>query len=336
LNSTTLTSTKGDLLLASLAKKVIACHGAITSLYGSALEQARDAGLALNEAKDTLPHGAFLPWVKTECRVGERQARRYMTIAKGWPMLIDSKSDLKSDLTISAAVALLTHNEAEEDACDADPLPEGPKFDRRLIHEIGMDHAKFIAKYYHSEFQSWCILYWALGWSDEDIAGIFDKAASDIAMVRNRCLRPRVPNYSQTDSWLGDLAPVLVRQVETTLRDWIALDWERAAKWAKEAELGKSVIAALGAEARLMRRSVDGEPHACIRSMAAAKSAGDAAERKRQFLLWAVGQREAGRMLYAWGDEKGRDIDGNATLEESWRSHGTSWDRIDAKSEAAA
>jgi hypothetical protein len=50
--------------------------------FGNVLEFASKAGALLNEAKRLVPHGEWLPWLETNCRVGERQARKYIALAK--------------------------------------------------------------------------------------------------------------------------------------------------------------------------------------------------------------------------------------------------------------
>jgi Protein of unknown function (DUF3102) len=56
------------------------------------------------EAKELVGHGEWLPWLQANCRVGERQARTYMRLARHRHRL---ESAVTADLTIAAAEALV-------------------------------------------------------------------------------------------------------------------------------------------------------------------------------------------------------------------------------------
>ena len=70
-----------------------------------AIEHARQAGELLIKAKYELPHGGWLSWLEANCDVGEREAQRYMRLAKRWDEL---KSDTVTDLCLKGAMKLLT------------------------------------------------------------------------------------------------------------------------------------------------------------------------------------------------------------------------------------
>lgn len=76
--------------LASLAN---AAHAACEQAVRSALTHARDCGETLIEAKRLVGHGNWLPWVAKYCRFSERQARNYVTIARGWKRLTRTAGD---------------------------------------------------------------------------------------------------------------------------------------------------------------------------------------------------------------------------------------------------
>jgi len=104
------TSAKADVTqtarLAQLAKSVRQHH---TGMIGSArqtLEHARDAGLALSEARKLMPHRAWETWVEKNCDVSLRTAQKYMQIANNWSKL-QTKAPLTAPLTIDAATKLL-------------------------------------------------------------------------------------------------------------------------------------------------------------------------------------------------------------------------------------
>jgi hypothetical protein len=58
----------------------------------------------LLEAKELVAHGEWLPWLQANCRLGERQARTYMRLARHRHRL---ESAVTADLTITAAEALV-------------------------------------------------------------------------------------------------------------------------------------------------------------------------------------------------------------------------------------
>jgi len=60
-----------------------ACENALI-----AIDHAKAAGQLLLKQKDSLPHGQFTPWLRTNCQVSERQAQRYMAVALGKPVPI--------------------------------------------------------------------------------------------------------------------------------------------------------------------------------------------------------------------------------------------------------
>lgn len=61
-----------------------------------------DIGLRLIEAKEMLPHGEWLPWLKENVCFTDRTAEKYMLIAREFP-----NSNLVADLGVRKALALL-------------------------------------------------------------------------------------------------------------------------------------------------------------------------------------------------------------------------------------
>lgn len=95
--------------LTTLAATINADHTASGQHLGKALEHARRAGDALLKAKDSLPHGRFIPWLKSHCQFSERTARNYMLVARNWQAI--QSTDAAS---VRDAVRMLT-------AVDPDP-----------------------------------------------------------------------------------------------------------------------------------------------------------------------------------------------------------------------
>ena len=106
--------TKNTKALDALAERINAGHEAYLATARKALEHALDAGATLHEVKTGLPHGEWLPWLKTNCPgISERSAQRYIRLAK-------NKDRLKEK---SATVADLTLREADWILSDRDLVP---------------------------------------------------------------------------------------------------------------------------------------------------------------------------------------------------------------------
>lgn len=73
--------------LASIAAEINAAHAACETASRAAVTHALDAGRLLIAAKVALPHGAWLPWLRTHVTCSERTAQLYMRIARHWSAL---------------------------------------------------------------------------------------------------------------------------------------------------------------------------------------------------------------------------------------------------------
>ena len=62
-----------------------------------------DLGARLNEAKEMLPHGEWLPWLEREMQFSERTAQKFMALAREY----EGNPQLASDLGSEKAFALL-------------------------------------------------------------------------------------------------------------------------------------------------------------------------------------------------------------------------------------
>jgi len=119
-----------DKALAELAQRIKAEHAAVTNGQESlvaaqktatnakmnAIRQANvvsraiKAGELLKEAKNKVPHGDWLPWLKTDCELSVRTAQRYMKWADDKPRLekiCREKNVTMSHLTLNQAAQLL-------------------------------------------------------------------------------------------------------------------------------------------------------------------------------------------------------------------------------------
>jgi|SRR5215475_4020040 len=140
--------------LADLAARIRAEHEACGKAFKTGLAHAIAAGKLLLEAREQIPHGQWLPWLREHCQIPERTARRYMEIAP-WAAP-ESKSANLADLTGEAASALVVlrpPGEAESwdeisawaqrrldepicmQDCDAD---NREWFYTKLLHQVGV------------------------------------------------------------------------------------------------------------------------------------------------------------------------------------------------------
>lgn len=93
--------------LAGLARRINDEHTSAIGAAVSALEHANECGKLLIEAKAQLKHGQWLPWLRENCRVKERQAQYYMRLAERWDRLDKARKNAPgADLTIKEALWL--------------------------------------------------------------------------------------------------------------------------------------------------------------------------------------------------------------------------------------
>ena len=70
-------------VLDALAERINAGHRGYLATARKALDHALDVGAALQEAKDGLPNGEWLPWLRANCpAISERRAQRYARLAQ--------------------------------------------------------------------------------------------------------------------------------------------------------------------------------------------------------------------------------------------------------------
>ena len=92
--------------LNALAATVRAAHAGVTLTATNLVEHALAAGDALIAGKAAAGHGNWLSWLRQDCDLGERQAQKYMTIARGQGVL-EANPTRGADLTLTAALKLL-------------------------------------------------------------------------------------------------------------------------------------------------------------------------------------------------------------------------------------
>src|SRR5262249_44319709 len=65
-------------------------------------------GALLLKAKGRVPHGGWLEWVVNNVPFGDRQARKYMRLAKEWEKVSEANRNSDSDLNLDSAMKLLS------------------------------------------------------------------------------------------------------------------------------------------------------------------------------------------------------------------------------------
>src|SRR4051812_44307230 len=73
-----------DQRLNDLARQIRGHHDKFQKSTRTSLECARDAGLALGQAKETIKDngGSWTRWLKKNCKLSARQAQKYMQVAE--------------------------------------------------------------------------------------------------------------------------------------------------------------------------------------------------------------------------------------------------------------
>lgn len=125
--------------LAKLAKAINRGHAAVLSCAGKSLEHARATGELLIRAKETLPHGEYLPWLAEHCEVSERHASRYMLIAHHWQEKSDTRGRF-DELSLRGFLDLLAGDDpAPPEAWEtpsAEPVAETTEHIDTLLEQL--------------------------------------------------------------------------------------------------------------------------------------------------------------------------------------------------------
>lgn len=114
-----------DLTPTELAGRINHHHRAATAAAQTAIEHAIRCGELLAEAKQQLPHGAFLQWLREHCEVKERQAQNYMRVARNRELI--GKNAPGADLTIKGALALLDQSESVSEPREVEKPKKKPE-----------------------------------------------------------------------------------------------------------------------------------------------------------------------------------------------------------------
>jgi hypothetical protein len=93
-------------------------HEEVFRAVRMAVTKAVELGNKLQAVKDSLPHGRFGSWVTENCNFDDRLARRYMAVASGWPLLVESVGTTAYVLSLDAAINKI--NSLKKETADAE------------------------------------------------------------------------------------------------------------------------------------------------------------------------------------------------------------------------
>jgi len=92
--------------LKDLAKQIIKSHKDCLKAARSSLTHAVNAGASLIKAKAAVAHGGWKTWVEENCRIGLREAQRYMKVAKELGKLAEQGLNI-NEMTLTEALGHL-------------------------------------------------------------------------------------------------------------------------------------------------------------------------------------------------------------------------------------
>src|SRR5215218_5775112 len=110
-----------DKNLGGLAERINAEHRGCETAVNSALTHAMNAGGMLSEAKASLPHAAFGPWLKENFAGSERTARAYMRVHSHREEL-EAKRQSSATLSLDGALRALSTPKVENPALETASL----------------------------------------------------------------------------------------------------------------------------------------------------------------------------------------------------------------------
>lgn len=125
--------------LNDLAARIVREHAAVAEALTAGLLHAREAGKLLLQAKEMVPHGDWLPWLRGNCpEVSKRTAQGYMRVASKWDELAAATGDRLPELGYrEALLALADDDEDARQKRNGVALLDGPPAPvRTLLHGL--------------------------------------------------------------------------------------------------------------------------------------------------------------------------------------------------------
>ncbi|MBC7817934.1 MAG: DUF3102 domain-containing protein [Planctomycetaceae bacterium] len=171
--------------LHAIADQINSSHRECESTARIMVEHAIAVGEGLLRAKELIGHGGFGSWLSENTKISDRQARRYMTLARELPARLTDEANRSrtSDLTIAGALRLIDEGDISPDSILRHPLV------RRKELVLAWPDIRW------SRFTS----FEAAGYTPGEIASIFDLSQDEVATELDRLRSPQVPDRSD---WL--------------------------------------------------------------------------------------------------------------------------------------
>jgi hypothetical protein len=142
--------------LQELVDKINGLNEQSKSLYqtgkdaiANALAREREAGLLLIEAKQSLPHGQFLPWIKANFKFTPRHAQYLMSVAKNWEQTLvkcETHFAFKDSPLLSLRTALSLVAELNEPKSKPSPAPPPETVTRFRVSSPNHTHHKEVVE----------------------------------------------------------------------------------------------------------------------------------------------------------------------------------------------
>jgi len=178
--------------LGHLAEEINAEHAAAEETLRAGLGHAKRAGELLLQAKDLVPHGGWLPWMKDHCAFSGRTAQNYMRVAREWDA-IQAKTQRVADLSYRDGLKLLTHTKEEDPPRQIDGGEVATK--PRPIHEWPLEARRSTCEQWWDILAMYTLAFDAQGWQPDRIANFLGMPARDIELILN----PRPPVRFDTE-----------------------------------------------------------------------------------------------------------------------------------------
>jgi hypothetical protein len=125
-----------------LARKIAAAHTLAQQHAGAAAHYAIEVGELLIEAKATLPHGKWLPWLRENLPFSDRTAQAYMRLATHTPPQMRSGA---ADLSVREVLAHVARPRRKSLDDELAAWTERHRLERRPVTEWTIEDARATA-----------------------------------------------------------------------------------------------------------------------------------------------------------------------------------------------
>lgn len=167
------------------------------------MEYAAECGRLLLRAKEGVPHGEWLPWIEANLEFEERQAQKYMRVAKNWEAIEAAKAKSEPGTyfgSINGALRLIAKPQPEpKSGEDDEPDEDEPKLKtKRQRQEEEEANRRFWEESEKATRQQWK----DEGRAIQDYTAGIDQ--QDSAVWEWRRAWGRASNEEEKEAWLRD------------------------------------------------------------------------------------------------------------------------------------